>query len=123
VRAEHQRTAMFQRALTFFETYDLLVCPTTIVAPFPAAQRYVEACAGHRFDNYVEWLAIAYAITLIACPAISIPAGFTAEVLPVGLQIVAPPRAEARLLAGAKLFEGLLEGLLGLKHTMPIDPR
>jgi amidase len=93
--------------------------PTTIVAPFPAAQRYVESCAGHRFDNYVEWLAIAYAITLIACPAISIPAGFTAEGLPVGLQIVAPPRAEARLLAGAKL----LEGLLGLKDTMPIDPR
>jgi amidase len=119
VRAEHQRAAMFHRALTFFETYDLLLCPATIVAPFPVEQRYVESCAGHRFSNYVEWLAIAYAITLIACPAISIPAGFTAEGLPVGLQIVAPPRAEVRLLAGAKL----LEDILGFKDTVPIDPR
>jgi amidase len=119
VRAEHQRAAMFHRALGFFETYDLLLCPATIVAPFPVEQRYVENCAGHRFSNYVEWLAIAYAVTLIACPAISIPAGFTAEGLPVGLQIVAPPRAEARLLAGAKL----LEDILGFKDAVPIDPR
>jgi amidase len=119
VRAEHQRAAMFHRALGFFETYDLLLCPATIVAPFPVEQRYVESCAGHRFSNYVEWLAIAYAVTLIACPAISIPAGFTAEGLPVGLQIVAPPRAEVRLLAGAKL----LEDILGFKDAVPIDPR
>jgi amidase len=119
VRAERQRAAMFHRALAFFDTYDLLLCPATIVAPFPVEQRYVEECAGHRFSNYVEWLAIAYAVTLIACPAISIPAGFTAEGLPVGLQIVAPPRAEARLLAGAKL----VEDMLGLKDKVPIDPR
>jgi amidase len=74
--------------------------PATIVAPFPVASAMSRSVRGHRFDNYIEWLAIAYAITLIACPAISIPAGFTAEGLPVGLQIVAPPRAEARLLAG-----------------------
>jgi amidase len=85
----------------------------------PVEQRYVEECAGHRFSNYVEWLAIAYAVTLIACPAISIPAGFTAEGLPVGLQIVAAPRAEARLLAGARA----LEDILGLKDSVPIDPR
>ena len=119
MRAEHQRAAMFRRALAFFETYDLLLCPATIVAAFPVEQRYVEACAGHRFSNYVEWLAIAYAVTLIACPAISIPAGFTAERLPVGIQIVAPPRAEARLLAGARL----MEEILGLKKTVPINPR
>jgi amidase len=119
VRAEHQRAAMFHRGLAFFETYDLLLCPATIVAPYPVEQRYVEECAGHRFSNYVEWLAIAYAVTLIACPAISIPAGFTAEGLPVGLQIVAAPRAEARLLAGARA----LEDILGLKDSVPIDPR
>ncbi len=96
-----------------------MLCPATIVAPFPVEQRYVENCAGHRFSNYVEWLAIAYAVTLIACPAISIPAGFTAEGLPVGVQIVAPPRAEVRLLAGAKL----LEDILGFKDAVPIDPR
>ncbi len=119
IRAEHQRVAMFQRTLSFFETYDLLLCPATIVAPFPVEERYVTECDGHTFSNYVEWLAIVYAITNVMCPAISIPAGFTAEELPVGIQIVAPPRADGRLLAGARL----LEGILGLSGLVPMDPR
>jgi amidase len=118
-RAEHQRASMFHRGLAFFDTYDLLLCPATVVAPYPVERRYVEECGGQRFSNYVEWLAIAYGVTLLACPAISIPAGFTSESLPVGLQIVAPPRAEARLLAGARL----MEEILNLKEKAPIDPR
>jgi len=119
VRAEHQRAAMFRRTLAFFETYDLLLCPATIVASYPVEQRYVSECAGHTFSNYVEWLAIAYAITNVMCPAISIPAGFTREDLPVGIQIVAAPRAEGRLLAGARLLESILE----LAERVPMDPR
>jgi amidase len=118
-RAEKQRADMFRRTLTFFETYDLLLCPATIVTPFPVEKRYVEECNGVAFDNYVQWLAIVYAITNVACPAISIPAGFTADRLPIGLQIVGPPRGEARLLAGAKL----MEDVIGLGAITPIDPR
>jgi amidase len=118
-RAEAQRVVLTARMLAFFETYDLLLTPATIVAAFPVEQRYLAECAGQKFDNYVEWLAIAYAITLACCPALSLPCGFTAEGLPVGLQIVAPPRAEARVLAGAKL----MEDLLGLKGATPIEPR
>jgi amidase len=118
-RAEAQRVALAARMLAFFEKYDLLLTPATIVAAFPVEQRYLAECAGHKFDNYVEWLAIASAITLACCPGLSLPCGFTAEGLPVGLQVVAPPRAEARVLAGAKL----LEELLGLKSTTPIEPR
>jgi amidase len=118
-RAEAQRVALTTRMLAFFETYDLLLTPATIVAAFPVEQRYLAECAGHKFDNYVEWLAIAYAITLACCPALSLPCGFTAEGLPVGLQVVAPSRAEARVLAGAKL----MEDLLGLKAATPIEPR
>lgn len=118
-KAERQRADMFRRMLTFFETYDLLLCPATIMPPFPVEKRYPTHCNGVEFGNYVEWLAIAYAITLVACPAISIPAGFTGEKLPIGLQIVAPPRAEARLLAGAKL----MEQVIGLGAITPIDPR
>jgi amidase len=119
MRAEAQRIAMTQRMLKFFETYDLLLTPTTIVAPFPIEERYVAECDGQKFDNYIEWLAIVSAITLVCCPALSLPCGFTRENLPVGLQIVGPPRAEARVLAGAKV----LEDILGLKDRVPIDPR
>ncbi len=118
-RAESQRVALAARALAFFETYDLLLTPATIVAPYPVHERYVAECAGTKFGNYVEWLAIAYAITLVCCPALSLPCGFTKEALPVGLQIVGPPRAEARVLAGAKL----MEDMFGLRRTTPIDPR
>ena len=118
-RAEAQRVAMTARTLEFFDTYDLLLTPATIVPPFPIENRYVAECAGKKFDNYVEWLGIVYAITLVCCPALSLPCGFTASGLPVGLQMVAPNRGEAQLLAGAQA----LEDILGLRGTTPIDPR
>ena len=118
-RAEAQRGVLFQRMRIFFDTYDLLLCPSTIVPPFPVEQRYVAECDGMKFETYVDWLAIVSAITLTTCPAISIPCGFTREDLPVGLQIVAPPRGDARLLAGARF----MEQMLGLGALTPIDPR
>jgi len=118
-RAEAQRVAMTARAVEFFRTYDLLLCPATIVSPFPVENRYVAECNGKKFDNYVEWLGIVYAITLACCPALSLPCGFTKSGLPIGLQMVAKPRAEAELLAGAKV----LEDILGVRGTTPIDPR
>ncbi|MCA3556466.1 amidase family protein, partial [Aestuariivirga sp.] len=118
-RAEAQRGEMFRRMRAFFETYDLLLCPATIVPPFPVEQRYVTECGGVTFDTYVDWLMIVHAITLTASPAISIPCGFTADRLPVGLQVVAPGRGEEKLLAGARF----IEQVLGLGAITPIDPR
>ncbi|MGY3109498.1 Asp-tRNA(Asn)/Glu-tRNA(Gln) amidotransferase A subunit family amidase [Bradyrhizobium sp. LM6.9] len=118
-RAEAQRVGMTARAVEFFQTYDLLLVPTTIVPPFPIENRYVAECAGKRFDNYVEWLGIVYAITLACCPALSLPCGFTASGLPVGVQVVGAPRSDADVLAGAKV----LEDILGLRGTTPIDPK
>jgi len=118
-RAEAQRVAMTARTIEFFKSYDLLLTPATIVPPFPVENRYVAECAGKSFDNYVEWLGIVYAITLVCCPALSMPCGQTASGLPVGLQVVAPPRGEAQLLAGSRV----LEDILGLRGTTPIDPR
>lgn len=118
-RAEGQRVAMTARTLDFFKTYDLLLVPSTIVPPFPVEQRYVAACNGTTFDNYIEWLTLVSAITLVCCPALSLPCGLTATGLPVGLQLVAAPRGEASLLAGARV----LEDILGLRGLTPIDPR
>jgi amidase len=72
-----------------------------------------------KLDTYVDWLMIVHAITLTASPAISIPCGFTEDHLPVGLQVVAPGRGEAKLLAGARF----IEQVLGLGAITPIDPR
>ncbi len=118
-RAEAQRVAMAARTLEFFKTYDLLLTPATIVAPFPIENRYVSECAGKKFDNYVEWLGIVYAITLACCPALSLPCGFTASGLPVGLQMVAH-RAARRNCWQAR---GYLEDILGVRGSTPIDPK
>jgi amidase len=109
---------MLASTAEFFETYDLLLAPATIVPPFPVEQRYVESCDGHTFETYIDWLAIAYAITLVSLPALSLPCGFTAKGLPVGLQMIGPPRGEGQLLSCA----GILEDALVLEH-LPIVPR
>ncbi len=70
------------------------------------------------FETYVDWLAIAYAITLVCAPALSLPCGHTREGLPVGLQVVAAPNADGRVLAGAKL----LEDILALNTVVPVAP-
>src|SRR5690606_30751087 len=71
--AEAQRTELIARAIRFFGDYDLLLTPATIVPPYPVEQRYVDECAGVKFETYIDWLAIAYAITLTTAPALSLP--------------------------------------------------
>lgn len=119
-RVERLRGSYIQRASEFFQQYDLLLSPATIVPPFPVEQRFVESCNGVKFDNYVQWLSIAYALTLTGFPAISVPAGFTDDALPlpVGLQICAGPRAEARLLCAAAAYEEVT----GLAQKVPMEP-
>ncbi len=119
VRAERQRAAMFRRMNSFLDEYDLLLCPATPVAAFPVQERYVTECAGHHFQNYLEWMALGYAITLTGSPALSLPCGFTRDGRPVGLQVVGRLRNEGRVLAGARA----LEDILGLRGVTPIDPR
>jgi amidase len=118
-RAERLRGEMQRAMAAFLGEFDLLLCPTAIVPPFPVENRYVEELQGHRFASYIDWVAIAYAITVTGCPALSLPCGFTATGLPVGLQLVGPPRGEAKLLAAA----AMLEDLLGLAGQTPIEPR
>ncbi|MEL6477952.1 MAG: amidase family protein [Pseudomonadota bacterium] len=117
-RALRLRSEIAARAATFFETYDLLLAPATIVQPFAVEDRTVTECNGVVFETYIDWLAIVFAITLTGCPALSLPCGFTADGLPVGLQMVAPIRQEAALLSHAAALEGELALDLG-----PIDPR
>ena len=89
-----------------------------MVPPYPAEQRFVERVGNHEFSNYIEWCSIAYAITIIGAPALSIPCGFTASGLPVGLQIASQPGSVARLLGAALLFEDAG----GLSALLPIEP-
>jgi amidase len=118
-QAELARGRLYHRVEQFYRTYDLVLSPATIVPPYPVEHRYVEECNGHTFSNYIEWCTVAYAFTCASCPAMSVPAGFTADGLPVGLQIAGRPCGEADLLSAAALYEAAA----GLQSGIPIDPR
>ena len=114
-----ERSEIYRRANAFFSDFDLILTPATVVPPYPVEQRFVQRVGDHEFSNYIEWCSIAYAFTVLGAPAMSVPCGFTQSGLPVGLQIAAPVRKDARLLAAASA----LENLLRLSGALPIDPR
>ena len=104
-RAYTQRTTLAERMREFFTTYDVLVLPVSQVPPFPADQEFPAAINGRPMETYLDWMRSAYLITVTGCPAISVPAGRTADGLPVGIQIVARHGAERQLLGVAAAFE------------------
>jgi len=118
-KAQVARSKLYQRMSQFFQDYDLLICPTVITPPFDVNIRYIEELDGYKFENYVDWLGMTFVLSLTGCPAISTPAGFTDDGLPVGLQIIAPPQAESKLLATS----AVLEEIIDLPHKTPIFPR
>ena len=99
------RAALFSRVAAFFENFDVLLCPTTQVPPFDIDTEWIAEIDGHPMSTYIEWMRVCSDVTLMNCPAISVPAGFTPDGLPVGLQIVGPPRDDLGVLAVAKQFE------------------
>ena len=118
-RAEVERGRIYRRVIEFFEQYDLLVTPATSVPAFDLGERYPQEVDGEHQETYLDWYALTYSISLTACPAISVPVGFTHDGLPLGLQIIAPPLEEARLLWAASQVERLMK----LDPAVPIDPR
>ncbi len=101
-----------------FETYDLLVLPGAATPAFDVALRFPPVVDGVVQDSYIAASLITSAITMTSCPAVSVPCGLDQFGRPVGLQIVAPPRGEARALQAAALFEQLAGA-----PAVPIDPR
>ncbi|WP_396918349.1 amidase [Mycolicibacterium sp.] len=98
-------TRLRRAAAAFFDTYDVLLAPVSQVAPFDADQLWPTEVAGVPQHTYLDWMASCYLITTLGVPAISVPAGFTPDGLPVGLQIVTRARSEQMLLAVASAFE------------------
>jgi amidase len=105
-RAERLRTALWHRVREFQERYDLILTPTAPVPPYPLELRSgPTAINGIPMRSYIQWALTTYAFTVVGLPAISVPCGFTASGLPVGLQIAGRWRDEAGVLRAAAAFE------------------
>ena len=103
--AEDMRTRVWHRYRKLFETYDALLMPMSPVPQFPVKQNYPDSIGGRKLENYVDWIAGAFLVTMAGIPAGSIPAGLTRAGLPVGLQIAAPRFAEPLILSLGKLVQ------------------
>jgi amidase len=103
--AERVRDEIFHRFRKLFDRFDVLLTPAAPVKPYPVDWNFPAEINGRKFENYVDWIAPAFLITLVSLPAGSVPAGLTRDRLPVGLQIVAPRFEEPRILSVAKLVQ------------------
>ncbi len=103
--AEIAHTKLYERMVAFFERFDVLLAPTTQVLPFPVELEYPTEIGGVHQENYLEWMRSCTIISATGCPALSVPGGFTADGLPVGLQVIGAPRADRRVLEAGHAFE------------------
>ncbi|MGB9369561.1 MAG: amidase [Xanthobacteraceae bacterium] len=99
-RASDRRTVLFRAVQQLFERFDLIVTPTMTAPP-----KALNAGGSIASEMYAEWAGYLYPFNLTGHPAISVPCGFTAEGLPVGLQLIGPWFGEQRMIDVATALE------------------
>ena len=106
-KVQGQRDELRHRTTKFFESYDLLIGPTTQVLPFPIPIDWIREIEGVQMNTYIDWMESCSWITTTECPALSMPAGFI-DGLPVGVQLIGPHGTDHALLRLAKAIEPLV---------------
>lgn len=103
LRANQERARLSAQLATFFDKYDLLVTPTLPLPPFTLNSR-IREIAGRKI-HIIGWMVFTYPFNLTGNPAASVPCGWTADGLPLGLQIVGRRFADALVLQASAAFE------------------
>jgi amidase len=106
VAASEVRNAWYREVRKLFQRYDYMTLPSASVFPFPVETNYPTEIAGTKMDTYHRWMQVVIPITMSGCPSLSIPVGFNAAGLPMGMQIVGPMHAEHAVMQLANAYEG-----------------
>jgi amidase len=109
-RALNLRSKAWDNMRMFQEKYEYFIAPTTQLPPFDVTEPYPTEVAGVKMSTYTEWMKSCMLISALETPSISMPCGFTAEGLPIGLQIVGRHRDEWSVLQMAHAFEQATPG-------------
>jgi amidase len=104
-RAETLHLHVWHSFQALMSRYDYFVLPVTQLPAFDVKVPYPTEINGVRFDSYIDWMKACWYISLVGNPAISVPAGFTPEGLPVGLQIVGRRHQDFAVLQAAHAYE------------------
>jgi amidase len=109
-RAFKQQTVLYKNWQSFFAGFDVILSPAVTLSPRPWSELYPAEIDGKPTRTYFHWLALAYAVTVVGHPAISLPVGLDRNGMPFGLQIVGPRGGDAKVLAVAAALERVLAG-------------
>jgi aspartyl-tRNA(Asn)/glutamyl-tRNA(Gln) amidotransferase subunit A len=101
--ATSARAELYAAMLRFHERYDLLLTPTMPVTALKAGREMPET--GDFGDDWINWSPYTYPFNLTQQPAASVPSGLAGNGLPMGVQIVGPPRADHLVLRAARVIE------------------
>ncbi|HEX2539631.1 MAG TPA: amidase [Caldimonas sp.] len=117
--ASIERTTFYQHALTLFEQVDFLALPTAQVWPFPVEWRWPKEIAGRAMDTYHRWMEVVIVASFAGLPCVGVPAGFDSRGLPMGLQLIGPPRGDRELLRLAAAYEETAAAVLAVRPPEP----
>jgi amidase len=120
-QASAQRTSFYQECLGLFERYDVLALPSAQVWPFDASLDWPKQIAGRTMDTYHRWMEATIYATLLGAPTVCVPAGFggpnPAKPLPMGIQLIGRPGADAQVLSIAAHYEQTVMPAMKTRHT------
>jgi Asp-tRNA(Asn)/Glu-tRNA(Gln) amidotransferase A subunit family amidase len=118
-RAMTEQTTIYRRWQQFFQRYDVIITPSITISPRSWRELYPAEIDGKPTRTYFHWLAMAYAVTIVGHPAISLPVGRDANGMPFGLQIVGPRGGDALVLSVAAELEAMLAGSPATARPIP----
>ncbi|PVE43636.1 amidase [Limnohabitans planktonicus] len=113
--ASATRTRFFQSMLQLFERFDVLAIPVAQTWPFDVTMRWPQSVAGRTMDTYHRWMEVVIYATFAGLPAISVPAGFGPDGLPMGLSLIGKPQGDLDLLKLAHAYEMANQAMIAQK--------
>ena len=113
--ASASRTRFYQSMLQLFEKFDVLAIPVAQVWPFDVTLRWPQSVAGRSMDTYHRWMEVVIYATFAGLPSISVPAGFGANGLPMGLALIGKPQGDWDLLKLAHAYEMANQDMVAMR--------
>ena len=117
--AQGEQAKIYQRYMEFFDDFDVLICPTAAVSPYPHAELSVTEINGEKMPTYMRWLTLAYALTVALPVVVALPCGVDHKGMPFGIQVAGPNGSDAMVIEVAHALEQVLASNPETQRAVP----